>query len=85
MRAVAQYTGGRYAFLTDDSGVGNAHEEAHVPCYYVSKLDDVVLRVVDVELSGADVPPPPETILRSVGEPVDGVCQLPPDATANAF
>ncbi len=35
MRTTAQMTGGRYIFLTNDSGVGNSHAEPHIPCYAV--------------------------------------------------
>ncbi len=37
MRSAAQLTGGRYLFLTDDSGVGGAHMEPSIPCYFVTK------------------------------------------------
>ena len=38
---------GRYLFLTDDSGIGNDHEEPRVPCYRVERLDG---RVGEVNL-----------------------------------
>ena len=44
MRSAAQLTGGRYLFLTDDSGVGGEHKEPSIPCYVVTKLDDALLR-----------------------------------------
>ena len=74
MRSTAQITGGRYIFLTDDSGVGNAHAEPTVPCYFVTKLDKAILRMVDVELTGAYREPTPDEILRTGGDPQSGVC-----------
>ena len=77
MRGTAQLTGGRYVFLTDDSGVGNAHKEPSVPCFYVTKLDQAILRMVDVELTGAYREPTPGEILRTGGDPKNGVCVVP--------
>ena len=69
MRAAAQLTGGRYLFLTDDSGVGNAHAEPHIPCYSVTRLDRAVVRMIESELAGRQVPPRPTDVLRRVGAP----------------
>ncbi len=63
-------------FLTDDSGIGGSHKAPSIPCYVVTTLADVVLRSVSSELSGVHVPPAPEDILRSVGNPQDGICTL---------
>ena len=52
MRSAAQLTGGRYLFLTDDSGVGGSHQEPHIPCYFVTRLASAMLRMVTIELSG---------------------------------
>ncbi|HEY3255489.1 MAG TPA: VWA domain-containing protein, partial [Polyangiaceae bacterium] len=52
MRSAAALTGGRYLFLTNDSGVGNDHKEPTIPCYFVTKLDLAIERMVDIELSG---------------------------------
>jgi hypothetical protein len=76
MRSAAQLTGGRYLFLTDDSGVGNAHAEPTVPCYFVTKLDDAVLRMIDIELTGAYYEPAESEIIRTGGNPTSGACQL---------
>lgn len=76
MRSAAQLTGGRYIFLTDDSGVGGAHKEPTIPCYYVTKLDRAILRMVDIELSGVYREPEPSEILRTGGDPQDGACTL---------
>ena len=75
MRATAQLTGGRYLFLTDDSGVGESHLEPKVPCFYVTKLDDAILRVVDHELTGTHRLPMASETVRTSGQPVEGRCQ----------
>jgi hypothetical protein len=74
MRLAAATTHGRYLFLTDDSGVGNPHSEPKIPCYVVTRLDQLMIRVISSELSGQRVEPQPEQILRSVGEQQNGVC-----------
>lgn len=74
MRSAAQITGGRYIFLTDDSGIGNAHAEPHIPCYHVTRFDSALVRVVESELSGTHVLPPANEIVRTVGAPQDGKC-----------
>jgi hypothetical protein len=85
MRSAAQLTGGRYIFLTDDSGVGGTHLEPSIPCYFVTHLDDAILRMVDIELSGSYREPSPEEIIRVGGDPEDQVCTLPSDRTAHVF
>lgn len=74
MRAAAMATQARYLFLTDDSGIGKAHDEPDVPCYDVSELKDLVQRVIAGELRGERVEAAPEEILRAVGEQDAGVC-----------
>jgi hypothetical protein len=76
MRSSAQLTGGRYVFLTDDSGVGGAHKEASVPCYFVTKLDRAILRMVDVEMTGTYREPDAADVLRTGGDPQSGLCTL---------
>jgi hypothetical protein len=77
MRSAAQLTLGRYLFLTDDSGVGNSHAVPKIPCYYVTKLNEAVVRMVDLEMTGEHVLPDPVSIIRSVGSPNDqGACTL---------
>lgn len=77
MRAAAQLTGGRYLFLTDDSGVGNAHAEPHIPCYSVTRLDRAVVRMIETELAGRQVPTKPADVLRRVGAPDEsGACRV---------
>ena len=78
MRSAAQMTGGRYVFLTDDSGVGNAHAEPHIPCYAVTRLDKAIVRMIGVELSGRRVETEAGDVVRTVGAPDKaGKCQLP--------
>lgn len=45
-RAMAVMTGGKYVFLTDDSGVGDAHEEPDITGYTVEKLNDLMVREI---------------------------------------
>jgi hypothetical protein len=76
MRSTAQLTGGRYLFLTNDSGVGGDHKEPTTPCYFVTKLDKAITRMVDIELSGSYREPDAADILRTGGNPRDGACTL---------
>ena len=85
MRQAAQLTGGRYLFLTDDSGVGGAHKEPTIPCYFVTKLDAAILRMVDVELSGDYREPSSDEILRTSGDLTDGSCTLESGDTVLAY
>lgn len=84
MRSAAQFTGGRYLFLTDDSGVGGTHLEPTVPCYFVTKLDKAVMRMVSIEMSGKYEEPATADILRTGGDPKNGSCQLG-DKTVSVF
>lgn len=45
MRSAAMLTGGTYAFLTDDSGIGDSHEEPEVGGYTVEYLSDLLVRL----------------------------------------
>ena len=74
MRTAAQLTGGRYIFLTDDSGVGNAHAEPSIPCYHVTKFNGALVRMVESEMTGTHVQPKAEEIIRTVGNPQNGQC-----------
>lgn len=76
MRSAAQLTGGRYLFLTDDSGVGGAHKEPNLPCYFVTRLDQAMLRMVDIEMTGEYREPEEGQIIRTGGDPEDGACTL---------
>ncbi len=75
MRTAAEITGGRYLFLTDDSGVGGPHKDPEIPCYFVTKLSKALVRSVAMELSGANVGLDPADILRTSGSPtMEGKC-----------
>ena len=85
MRSAAQLTGGRYVFLTDDSGVGGAHKEPSNPCYFVTRLDQAILRMVDAELTGMHTAPKEDQIIRTTGKPADGRCELTSGETVEVF
>lgn len=85
MRASAQRTGGRYIFITNDSGIGLDHKEPTISCYYVTLLRDAVLRAIDAEMLGEPAAPSEGEVIRSVGQPdASGLCQLE-EGTAQAF
>jgi len=60
-RAMAVMTGGKYVFLTDDSGVGNPHEEPDITGYKVEKLNDLMVREIRSYVAT-------HTVTRSVAE-----------------
>ncbi len=45
-RALAITTGGTYVFLTDDSGIGNSHEEPIIGSYEVRPLYDTIIDII---------------------------------------
>ncbi|MCW3835365.1 vWA domain-containing protein [Sphingomonas canadensis] len=79
MRAMAASTQSRYLFLTDDSGIGNPHAPPAIDCYLVTKLDALIGRVLDSQISGRRVEPEKQEVIRSVGQYDGGRCILPPD------
>ena len=54
LRFMAQLTNGTYTFITDHSGVGNAHLEPTVGAYKVEYLNDLLLRLL-LERTGQPV------------------------------
>lgn len=74
MRQAALVTGGRYLFLTDDSGVGLAHAEPRVACYRVTSLSGLMRRVLMSEVTGRRYEAVPQNILREVGTYRAGRC-----------
>ncbi len=84
MRSAAQLTGGRYLFLTNDSGVGGNHKEPSIPCYFVTKLDRAILRTIDVEMTGNYHEPLASEVLRTGGHPAGGICELESGAADGA-
>lgn len=79
MRAMAAATQSRYIFLTDDSGIGNPHAPPAVACHIVTRLDTMVRRVLDSQISGRRIEPREGEVIRTVGRYDDGKCILPPD------
>ncbi len=79
MQSAALVTGGRYLFLTDDSGVGNSHQEPKIPCYFVTRLQRSLVRVTPEALAPAD-------ILRTTGSPTpEGLCATASGDTVQIF
>ncbi len=86
MRSAAQLTGGRYLFLTDDSGVGDPHKVPEIPCYFVTRLEKALVRVASMEISGTYIPPDPSDILRTDGTAnPDGTCTTDTGAVVRIF
>jgi Mg-chelatase subunit ChlD len=77
MRSMSVVTASRYLFLTDDSGVGNKHAEPDVDCYVVTRLDQLVGRVLNGLISGRRIEPKSGDILRTVGDYDAGICRMP--------
>jgi hypothetical protein len=76
MRSAAEVTGGRYIFLTSDSGIGGAHKEPTIPCYFVTALDKAMYRMIGMELTGKDLVPTAADVIRTGGDPKNGRCTL---------
>jgi hypothetical protein len=85
MRDAAQVTGGRYLFLTDDSGIGEAHQEPHIPCYYITRLDQAMERMLRIELAGVYEEPAAAQIIRTGGTLSTGQCTLQSGAVVTAY
>lgn len=79
MRGLSQLTNARYLFLTDDSGVGNPHAEPTVDCYVVTRLDQLVERVLVSLVTGQRVEPEGEDVIRTVGNYRNGICAIDAD------
>jgi Mg-chelatase subunit ChlD len=75
MRTMAVLTQGRYIFLTDDSGIGNPHAEPDVTCYVVTRLDQLIARVLAGLVDGRRVEPGRNEIIRAVGDYDRGRCR----------
>jgi hypothetical protein len=71
MRSSALLTGSQFLFLTDDSGVGNAHGEPRIPYYQVERLEKLMVRMITSELSGQHIQANPADIIRTVGKKVN--------------
>jgi hypothetical protein len=77
MRAMAALTKSRYTFLTDDSGIGNPHAPPAIDCYLVTRLNDLLRRVIDSQLSGRRIEPGRQEVIREVGQYDKGRCIIP--------
>jgi von Willebrand factor type A domain len=77
MRAMAAATQSRYTFLTDDSGIGNPHAAPAIDCYLVTRLDRLLTRVIDSQLSGRRIEPAEQDVIREVGQYDNGRCVIP--------
>lgn len=71
MRSSAYLTGGKFLFLTDDSGVGGSHAEPRIPYYQVERLEKLMIRMISSELSGHEVPAESKDIIRTVGKKIN--------------
>ncbi|GLV28392.1 hypothetical protein TomTYG75_09150 [Sphingobium sp. TomTYG75] len=69
-----QEADGRYIFLTDDSGIGDGHAEPDVACYVVTRLDQLIARVLAGIVEGHRVEPRQGEIIRTVGNYDRGRC-----------
>ncbi len=86
MRSAAEITGGRYLFLTNDSGVGDPHKVPEIPCYFVTRLEKAIVRVVGMELSGTYVGPDTADVLRVSGNAsTGGACSIGDGGTVQIF
>ena len=52
MRQAAIYTGGTFVFVTDDSGIGNAHHDPQLPNVTVEALNSLMVRLINGYHSG---------------------------------
>jgi hypothetical protein len=84
MRAMAALTQSRYIFLTDDSGVGNKHAEPSVDCYVVTRLDNLITRVINGLIVGKRIEAKNESIVRRKGNYQNGLCTTDEKAPSNA-
>lgn len=76
MRTASVLTMGQYLFLTDHSGVGNAHATPSVSSFAVEKLDRLMIRMIASELAGKRLIPQ-EVIAIERGEPYSWAPPIP--------
>ncbi len=74
MRIASTVTQGQYLFLTDDSGVGGGHATPSSRCYVVTRLDQLISRMIASELAGQRIEPAQTEIIRTVGQYDQGRC-----------
>ena len=56
-RQAAIYTGGTFVFVTDDSGIGNAHHDPNIPNAVVEALNSLMVRLINGYHTGTFAPP----------------------------
>lgn len=59
LRSEAMMSGGRYTFLTDDSGIGGDHLEPTTEEFVVEYLNSMLLRLIKEYYTGIETPPVP--------------------------
>lgn len=59
LRQLALTTGGRYVFLTDDSGIGGGHIKPSIGEHKVEKLNDLMVRIASEYITGTGPAPMP--------------------------
>lgn len=57
VRQEAIYTGGTFIFVTNHSGIGNAHLDPDIPDAVVEKLNDLMVRLIDGYYTGSFAEP----------------------------
>ena len=62
----------RYSNTRIASGAAELGPRSH----FVTKLDDAILRMVDIEMTGADREPDASEVIRTGGDPQDGACEV---------
>jgi hypothetical protein len=75
MRIAAFRTAGSYSFLTNDSRIGNDHKEPSIPCYLVTRLDELLTRLIESEIAGARLEPETASVIRKSGNYEKGACK----------
>lgn len=58
-REAAVYTGSTFVFVTDDSGIGNAHHDPNLPNAVVEGLNSLMVRLINGYHTGTFAPPVP--------------------------
>ena len=55
-RVAAIHTGGQFIYVTDDSGIGNAHYDPDIPNAVVERLNDLMVRLINGYYTGKFAP-----------------------------
>lgn len=57
VRQAAVLTGGTFSFITDDSGIGDAHHDPDLPNTVIERLNDLLVRLIDGYYTGTFADP----------------------------